>query len=42
MVPAVAFMSSWLRRNHTIVQKEKEDEGLHTEMQYHLLKIGNA
>ena len=24
------------------MQQEKEEENLHTEMQYHLLKIGNA
>jgi type II restriction enzyme len=31
-----------IEKRHKIVQKEKEDENLHTEMQYHLLKIGNA
>jgi len=31
-----------IEKRHKVVQKEKEDENLHTEMQYHLLKIGNA
>jgi type II restriction enzyme len=31
-----------IEKRHKVVQKEKEDEHLHTEMQYHLLKIGNA
>ncbi len=31
-----------IEKRHQVVQKEKEDENLHTEMQYHLLKIGNA
>ena len=29
-------------KRHKEVQEEKEEENLHTEMQYHLLKIGNA
>ena len=29
-------------KRHNEVKLEKEDENLHTEMQYHLLKIGNA
>lgn len=31
-----------LKKRHTEVMNEKEDEDLHTEMQYHLLKIGKA
>ncbi len=31
-----------IEKRHKVVQKEKEDENLHTQMQYHLLKIGNA
>jgi type II restriction enzyme len=31
-----------IEKRHKVVQKEKEDENLHTEMQYHLLKIGKA
>ena len=29
-------------KRHEQVQSEKEEEDLHTEMQYHLIKIGNA
>lgn len=29
-------------KRHEEVKLEKDDEGLHTEMQYHLLKIGNS
>jgi len=31
-----------MEKRHSEVKAEKEDENLHTEMQYHLLKIGNA
>jgi type II restriction enzyme len=31
-----------IEKRHNEVKAEKEDENLHTEMQYHLLKIGNA
>lgn len=31
-----------LRKRHSEVMSEKEEEDLHTEMQYHLLKIGHA
>ncbi len=31
-----------MEKRHGEVRAEKEDENLHTEMQYHLLKIGNA
>jgi len=31
-----------LAQRHTDVMSEKEEEQLHTEMQYHLLRIGNA
>jgi len=31
-----------MEKRHSEVKTEKEDENLHTEMQYHLLKIGNA
>ncbi|WP_315822710.1 type II restriction endonuclease [Paraflavitalea speifideaquila] len=31
-----------IEKRHKIVQEEKEEENLHTLMQYHLLKIGNA
>lgn len=31
-----------IERRQMDVQQEKEEENLHTEMQYHLLKIGNA
>ncbi len=31
-----------IEKRHREVQEEKEEENLHTEMQYHLLKIGNA
>jgi len=31
-----------IEKRHKDVKEEKEEEGLHTEMQYHLLKIGSA
>ncbi|MBN8717963.1 MAG: type II restriction endonuclease [Sediminibacterium magnilacihabitans] len=31
-----------IEKRHLEVREEKEEESLHTEMQYHLLKIGNA
>ncbi|WP_343672865.1 hypothetical protein [Chitinophaga sp.] len=31
-----------IEKRHKEVKEEKEEDGLHTEMQYHLLKIGNA
>ena len=31
-----------IEKRHQDVQEEKKEENLHTEMQYHLLKIGNA
>jgi len=31
-----------MEKRHLEVKAEKEDENLHTEMQYHLLKIGNS
>lgn len=31
-----------IEKRHSEVREEKEEENLHTEMQYHLLKIGNA
>ncbi len=31
-----------IEKRHKNVQEEKEEDDLHTEMQYHLLKIGNA
>jgi type II restriction enzyme len=31
-----------IEKRHNEVKSEKEEENLHTEMQYHLLKIGNA
>ena len=31
-----------IEKRHLDVQEEKKEENLHTEMQYHLLKIGNA
>lgn len=31
-----------IEKRHKEVREEKEEEDLHTEMQYHLLKIGNA
>jgi type II restriction enzyme len=31
-----------MEKRHNEVKAEKEDENLHTEMQYHLLKIGNS
>ncbi|MBI3520106.1 MAG: hypothetical protein HY062_12230 [Bacteroidetes bacterium] len=31
-----------MEKRHLEVKTEKEDENLHTEMQYHLLKIGNS
>lgn len=31
-----------IERRHQEIKVEREDENLHTEMQYHLLKIGNA
>lgn len=31
-----------IEKRHNEVKAEKEEENLHTEMQYHLLKIGNA
>lgn len=35
-------MEQLIEKRHRVVQKEKEDDNLHTQMQYHLLKIGNA
>ena len=35
-------MEQLIEKRHRVVQKEKEDDNLHTLMQYHLLKIGNA
>lgn len=35
-------MEKMMEKRHEAVKAEREEESLHTEMQYHLLKIGNA
>lgn len=37
-----AKLEKQILKRHVEVQAEKEEENLHTEMQFHLLKIGNA
>lgn len=37
-----AKLEKQISKRHKEVQAEKEEENLHTEMQFHLLKIGNA
>jgi type II restriction enzyme len=35
-------LEKMMEKRHEMVKAEREEENLHTEMQYHLLKIGNA